>query len=93
MISLPHRSKKIFKSSTEFCILEQIGSGSFGKVFKAKHRESGRVFAIKRIELNRLRSNDKQHIEKEVEANIQINHSYKVKFYDYLLEEDDHRPS
>jgi hypothetical protein len=33
--------------------LEQVGEGTFGVVYKARHRETGRIVAIKKIKLGR----------------------------------------
>ena len=32
-----------------FDVLEKLGEGSYGSVFKAIHKESGRVVAIKQV--------------------------------------------
>ena len=33
----------------EYEVGDQIGSGTFGQVFKCKHRRTGKIFAIKRF--------------------------------------------
>lgn len=38
--------------SKDFEDIEEIGSGGFGQVFKAKHRIDGKTYAIKRITYN-----------------------------------------
>lgn len=35
-----------------YSITKYLGKGTFGEVFKAKHRETGERFAIKRIKFN-----------------------------------------
>lgn len=34
----------------QFEILEKIGEGTFGKVFKARHRTSQKIYALKKVD-------------------------------------------
>lgn len=36
--------------------LEELGSGSFGKVYKVRHYITGNIFALKVLDKNQLRS-------------------------------------
>ena len=36
-------------SLEQFEILEKIGEGSFGKVFKARHKKSKKIYALKKV--------------------------------------------
>lgn len=36
----------------DFEDIEEIGSGGFGQVFKAKHKIDGKTYAIKRVKYN-----------------------------------------
>lgn len=38
--------------NNDFEDIEEIGSGGFGQVFKAKHRIDGKTYAIKRVSCN-----------------------------------------
>ncbi|GAB1301339.1 Interferon-induced, double-stranded RNA-activated protein kinase [Apodemus speciosus] len=38
--------------NTDFKDIEEIGSGGFGQVFKARHRIDGKTYAIKRVKYN-----------------------------------------
>lgn len=37
-----------------FEILQLIGEGSFSKVFKAKRRQDGKIYALKKMKLSEL---------------------------------------
>ncbi|KAF3833928.1 hypothetical protein F7725_025132 [Dissostichus mawsoni] len=57
-----------------FDVLEKLGEGSYGSVFKAIHKESGQVVAIKQVPVE----SDLQEIIKEISI---MQHPYVVKYY------------
>lgn len=78
----------------DFEDIEEIGSGGFGQVFKARHRIDGKMYAIKRVKYN---SNRKA--EREVQALAELNHVNIVQYRvcwegeDYDPEQSRSRPS
>uniref|UniRef100_A0A8C6RE76 Interferon-induced, double-stranded RNA-activated protein kinase n=1 Tax=Nannospalax galili TaxID=1026970 RepID=A0A8C6RE76_NANGA len=66
--------------------IEEIGSGGFGQVFKAKHRIDGKTYAIKRVKYNTEKA------EREVKVLASLNHDNIVHYHgcwvgvDYDLE-------
>ncbi|XP_022106885.1 serine/threonine-protein kinase 3-like isoform X2 [Acanthaster planci] len=60
-----------------FDILEKLGEGSYGSVFKAMHKESGQVLAIKQVPVD----TDLQEIIKEISIMQQCDSPYVVKYY------------
>jgi NIMA (never in mitosis gene a)-related kinase len=45
-------------SLRDFQLSRQLGKGSFGSVFKATRKVDGMVYALKRIDLSRMRRKD-----------------------------------
>ena len=50
----------------EYDILEEIGRGSYGSVFKAKHQTTGRVYAVKRLNVTKCTHYEKNCILNEI---------------------------
>ncbi|XP_041467896.1 serine/threonine-protein kinase 3-like isoform X1 [Lytechinus variegatus] len=60
-----------------FDLLEKLGEGSYGSVYKAMHKESGQVLAIKQVPVD----TDLQEIIKEISIMQQCDSTYVVKYY------------
>uniref|UniRef100_A0A8C4XBT2 Serine/threonine-protein kinase 3 n=1 Tax=Erpetoichthys calabaricus TaxID=27687 RepID=A0A8C4XBT2_ERPCA len=60
-----------------FDVLEKLGEGSYGSVYKAIHKESGQVVAIKQVPVE----SDLQEIIKEISIMQQCDSPYVVKYY------------
>ncbi|XP_078334806.1 serine/threonine-protein kinase 3-like isoform X2 [Crassostrea virginica] len=60
-----------------FDILGKLGEGSYGSVYKALHKESGQVLAIKQVPVD----TDLQEIIKEISIMQQCDSVYIVKYY------------
>ncbi|NXD67447.1 STK3 kinase, partial [Eolophus roseicapillus] len=60
-----------------FDVLEKLGEGSYGSVFKAIHKESGQVVAIKQVPVE----SDLKEIIKEISIMQQCDSPYVVKYY------------
>ncbi|CAL1540174.1 unnamed protein product [Lymnaea stagnalis] len=58
-------------------ILEKLGEGSYGSVYKALHKETGQVLAIKQVPVD----TDLQEIIKEISIMQQCDSQYIVKYY------------
>ena len=70
-------------------IEEQIGSGSMGQVYRARHRRLGRQVALKVLRDGLVR--DQSLVERflqEGRAVNQINHEHIVEVHDYVEEPD-----
>jgi serine/threonine protein kinase len=66
-----------------YVILEQVGRGTVGRVYKARHRTMNRPVAVKIVaaELTRT-ATDRQAFQKEVRTAAQLNHPNIVTAYD-----------
>lgn len=60
-----------------FDIICKLGEGSYGSVYKALHKESGQVLAIKQVPVD----SDLQEIIKEISIMQQCDSPYVVKYY------------
>ncbi|KAG8196413.1 hypothetical protein JTE90_009045 [Oedothorax gibbosus] len=60
-----------------FDIISKLGEGSYGSVYKALHKESGQVLAIKQVPVD----TDLQEIIKEISIMQQCDSPYVVKYY------------
>src|SRR5437762_2746559 len=66
-----------------YVILDKIGEGGMGQVFKARHRRMKRTVAIKMLPRERLRSgSDVERFRREVELVARLDHTNIVTAYD-----------
>ena len=72
--------------SSHYKILSFLGEGSYGKVFKAREISTGRVLAVKKIQINNSLTKYKKTI-KEINLLKNLDHPNIVKFYDFFEEE------
>lgn len=68
----------------DWVLQQRIGSGSFAVVWKASHKTSGRIAAIKEISTDRLNKKLKQSLESEVSILKQIRHKNIVHLEDVI---------
>ena len=60
-------------SIEDFTIIQELGQGSYGKVILAKHNLNGKIYAVKKINKNKLSHLEKAyevHIEKQILAEL-----------------------
>lgn len=70
-------------------ILDKIGKGCFGKVYKVFHYETGQLRALKVVkkEIINLQDDSKKFL-KEIEVLSQIDHPNIIKIYEYFIAEE-----
>lgn len=68
-----------------FTIISKIGRGSYGSVFKALHKETGNVLAIKQVPVD----TDLQEIIKEISIMQQCDSPFIVKYYGSYFKNSD----
>src|SRR5687767_525433 len=64
-------------------ILEAVGSGQMGTVFKARHRRLGRLVAIKSINPGNVDREDTARFEREARALAELHSPHTVKIHDF----------
>jgi serine/threonine protein kinase len=67
----------------EYEILEKLGEGTFGKVFKVKNKNNNCIRALKQIEKGFIMNINDSEIGKEIEILRKLNHPYIMKLYEY----------
>jgi serine/threonine protein kinase len=85
----PYQANQIFRGRAHelvlgsYLLLERLGEGGMGMVFKARHVKMGRVAAVKVIRKERLRkANAVRRFHREVRAAAQLDHPNVVHAYD-----------
>uniref|UniRef100_A0AAY4ETY4 non-specific serine/threonine protein kinase n=1 Tax=Denticeps clupeoides TaxID=299321 RepID=A0AAY4ETY4_9TELE len=68
-----------------FDVLEKLGEGSYGSVFKAHYKETGEIVAIKQVPVE----SDLQEIIKEISIMQQCNSPYVVRYYGSYFKNSD----
>ena len=66
----------------DYLILERLGVGSYGTVFKVKKKSSNKIFVIKQISLLGVLEEQKKEYESEAKILNSIKSNYVVKYYD-----------
>lgn len=72
----------------QYEVWEVIGTGGIGLVYKVRDRESGRIFALKRIRLELVTPTVKEKVEKEGSTWIQLRHPNLVETYEIGSDQD-----
>ncbi|RKP18482.1 serine/threonine kinase 3 [Rozella allomycis CSF55] len=70
--------------STTFTLLEKVGEGSYGVVYKAIHKPSGKIVAVKLITIE----NDLDDLLKEIDVVKNCDSPCIVKYFDSILVKD-----
>jgi len=85
----PYQASCVYQGKIEnlvlgsFVLLEQLGEGGMGQVFKARHQRLGRIVALKIIRKERLSSPDAvRRFHREIQAAAQLRHPNVVLAYD-----------
>ncbi len=70
-------------------IVNKIGKGCFGKVFKVHHYDTGQLRALKVVkkEIVKLQDDNKKFL-KEIEVLSQLDHPNIIKIFEYFLAQD-----
>jgi len=63
---------------------EYVAEGAFGKVFKAYHKESGRLVAVKQIAKGQMDEKELEVQTNEIELLRVCDHPNIVRLYDYF---------
>ena len=73
-------------SINDFEIIKQIGSGAFSTVSLVKNKKDNKLYALKRVELSKMMSNEKDNSLNEIRLLASVNHkniiAYKESFYE-----------
>ena len=70
---------------TDFDIIKELGSGSFGNVYLVQHKVTKAQYALKAIDKrNKANQEEKPYFKREVEVMYKIHHPNVVKLYGHF---------
>ena len=79
-------NKKDFETLQDKC----IGSGTFGSVWKVRHKITNQIYAIKVINKEYIiKENMLEQIKKEIEIMYKVNHPNIIKLYSHFEDDED----
>lgn len=65
----------------EYEVLEELGHGGFGTVYKVRNRVDSRLYALKKVKLNPDNENLNEKIMREVKLLSRLNHENVIRYY------------
>ncbi len=68
-----------------FMILQQLGEGNYGQVYKAYHKKSGNIVAVKVVPI----SSDIESLRKEIQILKQCRSQHIVRYFGSYLKDND----
>ncbi|MEM9368478.1 MAG: serine/threonine-protein kinase [Planctomycetota bacterium] len=68
-------------------VLEEIGAGGMGLVYRAKHRDLGREVALKLLRSDRTNPDDRQRFDREARLASMLKNPHSVSIHDYGRDE------
>jgi NIMA (never in mitosis gene a)-related kinase len=74
-------------SLLEFEIVSELGSGSFGRVFKARRKVDGHFFAIKQIDIGSMGQRERENALNEIRLLASIHSPYIISYKDSFFDE------
>ena len=72
----------------DYEVLEKLGEGTFGRVFKVKNKNNNCIRAMKQIGKKFIGDLNDSEVLKEIEILKQLNHPYIMKLYEYYVNDD-----
>jgi NIMA (never in mitosis gene a)-related kinase len=72
----------------DYIILEQLGQGSYGTVYKVKKKNTNDIYALKQMSYNDLSKDEINQIKKEAKILNLINSDFVIKIYDSFEEKN-----
>jgi NIMA (never in mitosis gene a)-related kinase 2 len=71
-------------------VLEQLGTGSFGKVCKIRRKSDNKILVWKELNYNMMSEKEKQQIVAEVNILRDLRHPNIVRYYDRIIDKERH---
>ncbi|XP_063859482.1 eIF-2-alpha kinase GCN2-like isoform X2 [Scylla paramamosain] len=87
LLHLPSNLRGHSRLDQEYVILELLGQGGFGHVFKVHNKVDDRIYALKRIRLDQQSEVVRRKIIREVKLLSSLNHENVVRYYTSWIDE------
>ena len=90
----PNGEEEIGNKLQDFEILMKLGSGTFGKVYKVRSKLNNKIYALKAVDLNRIKQNgiinqkELQKISKETIIITLVSNPHVIKYYTNFRDKD-----
>lgn len=76
-----------FITIDHFELGKPLGTGRFGQVWLARHKEKGYIVAIKMMQMSEIKSEvDVKNLRREAEVHLSLNHNNILKMYGYFYD-------
>ena len=72
----------------DYEVLEKIGQGSFGVVFRVRRRVDSKIFALKQLKFRGMSAAEQAASEREVKILARLRHPFVLAHVDSFVEED-----
>ena len=69
-------------------VINQIGHGNFGKIYKIKRKSDNKVLIWKELDYSHMTEKEKEQIVNEVNILRELNHPNIVKYYDRIIDKN-----
>lgn len=87
LLHFPSNLRGHSRLDQEYAILESLGQGGFGHVFKVRNKVDDRIYALKRIQLDQQSEVVRRKIIREVKLLSSLNHENVVRYYTSWIDE------
>jgi NIMA (never in mitosis gene a)-related kinase len=71
-----------------FIVEKEIGKGSFSRVFRVRREKDNKHYALKRIEIGKMKEKEKQNALNELRILASLNDPYIIKYRDCFLQNE-----
>jgi NIMA (never in mitosis gene a)-related kinase len=72
----------------KFIVEKEIGKGSFSRVFRVRRSKDNKIYALKRIEIGKMKEKEKQNALNELRILASLNHPNIIKYRDCFLKNE-----
>jgi len=74
--------------SDNFDLIEQLGKGSYSKVFKVRRKDDGKIYALKKVNLGPISEKEKVNSLNEVWLLSLLNHPNIINYKETFIEDN-----
>lgn len=72
---------------TDYDILNALGSGSYSTVYRARHKRTREVVAVKTVAMSSLSKSSTDNLLREIRMLKTLKHKYIVEMFDFMWDD------